>query len=141
MDLITEGSLEDPYFRDRIYAERKPGLCTLTLPSCCGMRSMPLNVRRRFTQSKSFPQVGDRRRRECGGRPETGGGVMREARLGDVVASMKNGLYKPASEYADRRRAASLRTPGPSAFKAFHRRAALVAGADGEHIAPTSAGR
>jgi type I restriction enzyme S subunit len=26
---------------------------------------------------------------------------MREARLGDVVASMKNGLYKPASEYAD----------------------------------------
>ncbi|MHB1114262.1 MAG: restriction endonuclease subunit S, partial [Acidovorax defluvii] len=26
---------------------------------------------------------------------------MREARLGDVVASMKNGMYKPASEYAD----------------------------------------
>ncbi len=26
---------------------------------------------------------------------------MREARLGDVVASMKNGLYKPASEYGD----------------------------------------
>ena len=26
---------------------------------------------------------------------------MREARLGDVVASMKNGIYKPASEYAD----------------------------------------
>ncbi len=26
---------------------------------------------------------------------------MRSARLGDVVASMKNGLYKPASEYAD----------------------------------------
>jgi type I restriction enzyme S subunit len=26
---------------------------------------------------------------------------MREARLGDVVVSMKNGLYKPASEYAD----------------------------------------
>ncbi|MBU7574872.1 MAG: restriction endonuclease subunit S [Hydrogenophaga sp.] len=27
--------------------------------------------------------------------------MMREARLGDVVASMKNGMYKPASEYAD----------------------------------------
>jgi type I restriction enzyme S subunit len=26
---------------------------------------------------------------------------MREARLGDVVTSMKNGMYKPASEYAD----------------------------------------
>ncbi len=26
---------------------------------------------------------------------------MREARLGDVVASMKNGIYKPATEYAD----------------------------------------
>ena len=26
---------------------------------------------------------------------------MREARLGDVVASMKNGMYKPATEYAD----------------------------------------
>jgi type I restriction enzyme, S subunit len=26
---------------------------------------------------------------------------MREARLGDVVASMKNGMYKPASEYAE----------------------------------------
>ncbi|PZO17547.1 MAG: hypothetical protein DCF26_09625 [Burkholderiales bacterium] len=26
---------------------------------------------------------------------------MREARLGDVVSSMKNGMYKPASEYAD----------------------------------------
>jgi type I restriction enzyme, S subunit len=26
---------------------------------------------------------------------------MREARLGEVVASMKNGMYKPASEYAD----------------------------------------
>jgi type I restriction enzyme S subunit len=26
---------------------------------------------------------------------------VREARLGDVVASMKNGIYKPASEYAD----------------------------------------
>jgi type I restriction enzyme S subunit len=26
---------------------------------------------------------------------------MRKARLGDVVVSMKNGLYKPASEYAD----------------------------------------
>lgn len=26
---------------------------------------------------------------------------MRQARLGDVVASMKNGIYKPASEYAD----------------------------------------
>jgi type I restriction enzyme S subunit len=26
---------------------------------------------------------------------------MRNARLGDVVVSMKNGLYKPASEYAD----------------------------------------
>lgn len=26
---------------------------------------------------------------------------MREARLGDVVVSMKNGLYKPATEYAD----------------------------------------
>lgn len=26
---------------------------------------------------------------------------MREARLGDVVAAMKNGIYKPASEYAD----------------------------------------
>ncbi len=26
---------------------------------------------------------------------------MREARLGEVVASMKNGLYKPASEYAE----------------------------------------
>ncbi len=26
---------------------------------------------------------------------------MREARLGDVVESMKNGIYKPASEYAD----------------------------------------
>lgn len=26
---------------------------------------------------------------------------MRRARLGDVVVSMKNGLYKPASEYAD----------------------------------------
>lgn len=26
---------------------------------------------------------------------------MRHARLGDVVVSMKNGLYKPASEYAD----------------------------------------
>ncbi|EXI69660.1 MAG: Type I restriction enzyme EcoKI specificity protein [Candidatus Accumulibacter adjunctus] len=27
--------------------------------------------------------------------------MKREARLGDVVVSMKNGLYKPASEYAD----------------------------------------
>ena len=26
---------------------------------------------------------------------------MREARLGDVVASMKNGIYKPATEYSD----------------------------------------
>ena len=26
---------------------------------------------------------------------------MRDARLGDVVVSMKNGLYKPTSEYAD----------------------------------------
>ena len=26
---------------------------------------------------------------------------MRAARLGDVIASMKNGIYKPASEYAD----------------------------------------
>jgi type I restriction enzyme S subunit len=26
---------------------------------------------------------------------------MREARLGDVVVAMKNGMYKPASEYAD----------------------------------------
>jgi len=27
--------------------------------------------------------------------------MMREAKLGDVVTSMKNGLYKPASEYGD----------------------------------------
>jgi type I restriction enzyme, S subunit len=27
--------------------------------------------------------------------------VIREARFGDVVASMKNGIYKPASEYTD----------------------------------------
>jgi len=26
---------------------------------------------------------------------------MRAARFGDVVTSMKNGLYKPASEYSD----------------------------------------
>ena len=26
---------------------------------------------------------------------------MRQARLSDVVASMKNGIYKPASSYAD----------------------------------------